>query len=59
MDIENKLLLQKEYSKNMEQIVDAVRKERHDFNNHISTLLAICTMPGSEQLTESELMHRS
>ena len=47
MDIENKLLLQKEYSKNMEQIVDAVRKERHDFNNHISTLLALCTMPGS------------
>ena len=44
MEIENKFLLQEEYSKNMEQIVDAIRKEKHEFKNHISTLVALCTM---------------
>ncbi|HHU48520.1 MAG TPA: GHKL domain-containing protein [Clostridiales bacterium] len=45
VDIENKFILQEEYSRNMERIVDAVRKEKHDFKNHISTLIALCSMP--------------
>jgi len=47
LEIENKLHLEKEYCRNMEQIVAAVRKEKHDFKNQISTLIALCAMPGA------------
>ncbi|HHY82529.1 MAG TPA: hypothetical protein GX505_07605 [Clostridiales bacterium] len=50
MNIENQLKLQQEYSRNMELIVDAVRKEKHDYKNHISTLVALCTMREPEAL---------
>jgi len=46
-EIANRLKLQEEYSRNMEAILDAVRKEKHDFKNHISTLVALCTMQES------------
>lgn len=49
LELENKLNLQKEYCRHMEQIVDAFRKEKHDFKNQISTLVALCSMPGSSQ----------
>ncbi|HHU78625.1 MAG TPA: GHKL domain-containing protein [Clostridiales bacterium] len=52
MDIQNQLKLQQEYSKHMELIVDAVRKEKHDYKNHISTLVALCTMRDLEAIDE-------
>jgi len=51
INIENQLKLQQEYSRNMELIVDAVRKEKHDYKNHISTLVALCTMNEPEVLS--------
>ena len=41
LDIENQLKLQKEYSRSMELVIDAVRKEKHDYQNHLSTLVAL------------------
>ncbi|NLA85107.1 MAG: GHKL domain-containing protein [Clostridiales bacterium] len=52
MHIENQLELQKKYSRNMELIVDAVRKEKHDYRNHISTLIALCTMKDPDALNK-------
>lgn len=48
IEIKGQLKLQKEYARNMELIVDAVRKEKHDYKNHISTLVALCTMQDQE-----------
>ena len=50
MDIKNQLSLQQEYSRNMEFIVDAVRKEKHDYKNHISTLIALCTIGDADTI---------
>jgi signal transduction histidine kinase len=50
-NIENKLKLQQEYSKSMELVVDAVRKEKHDYQNHLSTLVALCTMNEPEAVS--------
>ena len=50
LDIENQLKLQKEYSRSMELVIDAVRKEKHDYQNHLSTLVALCTMDEPEAI---------
>lgn len=51
MDLENQLNLQKEYAKSMELVVDAVRKEKHDYQNHLSTLVALCTLSDTEAIS--------
>jgi len=51
MNIENQLKLQKEYSKSMELVIDAVRKEKHDYQNHLSTLVALCTLNEPEAIS--------
>ncbi len=51
LDLENQLNLQKEYSKSMELVIDAVRKEKHDYQNHISTLVALCTLNDPEAIS--------
>ncbi len=50
IDIKGQLKLQEEYARNMELIVDAVRKEKHDYKNHISTLVALCTIQDTESM---------
>ena len=50
IDIKGQLKLQEEYARNMELIVDAVRKEKHDYKNHISTLVALCTIQDIESM---------
>lgn len=49
--IQNQLLIQKEYAQSMELVVDIARKEKHDYNNHLNTLVAIC-MSGEPDLSE-------
>ncbi|MCX7711015.1 MAG: ATP-binding protein, partial [Clostridia bacterium] len=41
-EIEKKFTAQKEYVINMETIVKMVRREKHDYNNHLATLIAMC-----------------
>lgn len=36
--------LQEEYIENLETIVNIVRREKHDFTNHINTIYAICEL---------------
>ncbi len=50
LDIKGQLRLQEEYARNMELIVDAVRKEKHDYKNHISTLVALCTIQDTKSM---------
>lgn len=50
IDIKGQFKLQEEYARNMELIVDAVRKEKHDYKNHISTLVALCTIHDTESI---------
>ncbi|EOC99988.1 sensor histidine kinase [Caldisalinibacter kiritimatiensis] len=40
--IEKKFNLQKEYVNNLETIVNIIRREKHDFANHINTIYAMC-----------------
>ncbi|HHY91344.1 MAG TPA: GHKL domain-containing protein [Clostridiales bacterium] len=42
--IRHKYQLQKEYIKNIETVIDIVRREKHDFINHINTVYAICML---------------
>ncbi len=42
--IKEKLKLQDEYIKNIESIVNIIRREKHDFANHINTIYALCTL---------------
>ena len=36
--------VQDEYIKNMENIISLIRREKHDFSNHLNTILAMCTL---------------
>jgi two-component system, LytTR family, sensor histidine kinase AgrC len=58
MDVENKYNLQKEYSKSMEFVVDAVRKEKHDYANHLNTLIAMCLLKSPDTLEKVEFYAR-
>jgi len=42
--IQNRFKVQDEYIKNMENIVNIIRREKHDFSNHLNTILAMCTL---------------
>lgn len=46
----NKLELQEEHVKNLEASVNMVRRERHDYANHLNTLLAMCTLRKADTL---------
>lgn len=43
IDIDKKFIAQKEYIMNMETIVRIIRREKHDYNNHLATLIAMCS----------------
>lgn len=42
--IQNRFNAQDEYIKNMESIISIIRREKHDFSNHLNTILAMCTL---------------
>ncbi len=42
--VQNRFKVQDEYIKNMENIVNIIRREKHDFSNHLNTILAMCTL---------------
>lgn len=46
--------LQEQYVKNLELVIDAIRKEKHDYSNHINTLLAMCLMKDSISIDKIE-----
>ncbi|WHH57090.1 ATP-binding protein [Petroclostridium sp. X23] len=48
--IQHKFEAQKEYVKNMETVMNVIRKEKHDFANHLNTLLAICVLKKADGL---------
>lgn len=42
--IQNRFKVQDEYINNMENILTIIRREKHDFANHLNTILAMCTL---------------
>ena len=42
--IQNRFKVQDEYINNMESILNIIRREKHDFSNHLNTILAMCTL---------------
>lgn len=42
--VQNRFKAQDEYIKNIEGILNIIRKEKHDFSNHLNTILAMCTL---------------
>lgn len=55
--IESKFQVQKEYVYNLEAIISIIRREKHDFANHINTIYAMCKLnkPNTVQRIESYL----
>ncbi|MGE5627510.1 MAG: sensor histidine kinase [Solirubrobacterales bacterium] len=43
LNIKNKYQVQEFNMKNMEQIISIIRKEKHDYANHINVIKALCT----------------
>lgn len=50
IQIKNKFHLKEEYINNLEAIVDIIRREKHDFANHINTIYAMCIMNRPDSL---------
>lgn len=48
--IKNKFELKEEYAKNLESIIDIIRREKHDFANHINTIYAMCVLDKPDTL---------
>lgn len=42
--IKNRLENQEQYVKNMEAVIDMIRKEKHDFVNHLNTVAGLCKL---------------
>jgi two-component system, LytTR family, sensor histidine kinase AgrC len=54
-----KLDLQEEYVINLEASINMIRRERHDYANHLNTLLAMCSMKKADTLdTMKEYIER-
>lgn len=47
---QQKLKLKEEHIKEMESTINLIRKEKHDFHNHINTIQAICTLKKPDAL---------
>ena len=58
LQTQNAFLVQKEYVKNLEVVIDIIRKEKHDFNNHINTLLAMCIIKKPDTVDKIEAYGR-
>lgn len=48
--IKGKFELKEEYVNNLETIIDLIRKEKHDFANHINTIYAMCILDKPDTL---------
>lgn len=48
--IKNKFELKEEYAKDLESIIDIIRREKHDFANHINTIYAMCILDKPDTL---------
>ncbi|PRR76735.1 sensor histidine kinase [Clostridium thermopalmarium] len=44
MNIKHKYQVKEEYINNLEAIMDIIRREKHDFSNHINTVYAMCVL---------------
>lgn len=42
--IQNRFKIQDEYINNIENILNIIRREKHDFSNHLNTIMAMCTL---------------
>lgn len=58
INIKNQFQLQKEYIRSMELVMDAIRKEKHDYANQLSTLIAMCLNKGPDTLDKVEFYAR-
>ncbi|MDP4094523.1 MAG: ATP-binding protein [Bacillota bacterium] len=54
LKLENQFALQKEYITNMELVLDVIRKEKHDYLNHVSTLVAMCSLKSPDSMEKIE-----
>jgi Signal transduction histidine kinase regulating citrate/malate metabolism len=50
--IQNRFKVQEEYINNMENILTIIRREKHDFANHLNTILAMCTLNNPDTVTK-------
>ncbi|MDF2522870.1 MAG: hypothetical protein K0R31_511 [Clostridiales bacterium] len=50
LKIKNKFEVQEDYVKNMETVINIIRREKHDFANHLNTILALCTLNKPDSL---------
>lgn len=50
LKIKHKFEAQDDYVKNMETVIDIIRREKHDFVNHLNTILAICALKKPDSL---------
>lgn len=44
INIQKKYEVQDEHIKNLESLMNIIRREKHDFSNHINTIYAMCTL---------------
>lgn len=42
--VQSQFQIQQVHVKNMETVIDVIRKEKHEFTNHLNTLIAMCLM---------------
>ncbi len=52
--IQNKFEVQEEYVNNMESVMDIIRREKHDFANHLNTIFALCLIRNDDSLERIE-----
>jgi signal transduction histidine kinase len=54
LKIQYKFEAQEEYVKNMEIMMNVIRREKHDFANHLNTILAMCVLNKPDSLGRIE-----
>jgi signal transduction histidine kinase len=50
--IQNRFRAQEEYIQNIENMLMIIRREKHDFANHLNTILAMCTLNKPDTVTK-------
>ncbi|MDK2933634.1 MAG: hypothetical protein PWP27_1444 [Clostridiales bacterium] len=58
LKIQHKFEAQEEYVKNMEVVMDVIRREKHDFANHLNTILAMCILKKPDTIEKIEMYIR-
>lgn len=53
-EADQRLKAREEYIKNMETVMDIIRREKHDFNNHLNILLSMCLLRKPDTLEKIE-----